>query len=338
MTTIRGIVDYGKPSDRHAKPIGDGPLVQPEPRATWDSRRRPEAPTADVPALRAARLAAEPKVVAQPRPAPKPAAAPPEARGDLPELAWLPIHRLTVDASYQRTIDSRRSQALIARIATDFRWSAFQAILAAPRGDGWVVLDGQHRAEAARRLGIPHVPAVVVSTLDVAEQAVAFVRANLDRVAVNPYALHHAQLVAKDGHALAIDAVCQAAGISIPRYPIPADKLKPGQTLALGRIGTMIRQLGVPTASATLRAVARAWAGQGGALRAQVFAAAAIIVDATPPAGMADVYAALTAFLARSSPSGLTLRAAEHKARIGGTEAQAMEAVISAGLRKAGGA
>ena len=71
-----------------------------------------------------------------------PAPAPATAFGARPELKFLKTAELAVDRAYQRTIDSRRSQALIARIAAGFRWSAFQAILAtAKTGGGYLVLD-----------------------------------------------------------------------------------------------------------------------------------------------------------------------------------------------------
>ena len=90
--------------------------------------------------------------------------------GPLPELAWLSVAKCSVDASYQRTFESRTSQALVSRIAENFRWSAFQAVLAAKRGAGWVIIDGQHRVEAARRAGIEHVPAVIVRAGSIAEE------------------------------------------------------------------------------------------------------------------------------------------------------------------------
>ena len=86
--------------------------------------------------------------------------------GPEPDLAWLPVARCRVDSAYQRSILSKNSQALIGRISTNFRWAAFQAVLATPdpKEEGWfLILDGQHRVEAARRRGFPRVPAVVVA-------------------------------------------------------------------------------------------------------------------------------------------------------------------------------
>lgn len=104
--------------------------------------------------------------------------------GPLPDLAWLPVEKLDVDPAYQRTLDTPRSRALVARIAAAFRWARFQAILAAPAApDRWLIIDGQHRVTAARQIGLARVPAVVIPVLTTAEQAAAFVGANRDRVA-----------------------------------------------------------------------------------------------------------------------------------------------------------
>jgi ParB-like chromosome segregation protein Spo0J len=255
--------------------------------------------------------------------------------GPRPKLAWLPVYALSVDQRYQRSLDSERSKALITRIAASFRWTAFQAILAAPAAPGaWLVLDGQHRVEAARRVGIAEVPAVVVAALSLEEQAAAFVRANLDRVAVNHFALHHARVTAGDDAALALDRVCREAGLSIPRYPIPADKLKPGQTLAHGTIAQLIRHQGEGGASAVLTAIAEAWHAQPGFIRAAIIRAVAkLAIFTDSPEDRERTLANVTRYLERISPSDLFMRAAKRRASYGGTEADSLLALIRSAAR-----
>lgn len=200
-------------------------------------------------------------------------AADPASFGPVPELAWLPVAKLSVDGRYQRSLDTRAGQRLIERLVENFRWSAFQAILACPDGKGgWLIIDGQHRAEAARRLGIEHVPAVVVAAGSVAEQARAFILANDQRVTVNQYAKHHARLAAGDPAAQEIDRRAAKAGMTIPHYPIPADNLKPGQTLALASFVSLPKRYGDVVADLAFKAVADAYRGQPGGLRAAFFA------------------------------------------------------------------
>lgn len=252
--------------------------------------------------------------------------------GPQPELAWLPVDRLAVDRRYQRTIDSRKSQALIERIARDFRWAAFQAILAAPNeGQGWLVLDGQHRAEAARRCGIAHVPAVVVAAASLADQAQAFVRANLDRVSVNAFALYHARLVSGDEDAAAVDRLCRRAGIVIPKYPIPATKLKVGETMALATIGALRRESGEALAELVLRTVVDGTAARPGQIRAPLIRAVAEILAGLPEGRRRLEAGAIEGFLRRTAPAAIAVAAAMARAE-GAGEAAALVSVLRDGI------
>lgn len=198
--------------------------------------------------------------------------------GPKPELKWLAVAKLSVDMAYQRSLETRRSQQLVANIAGNFRWSKFGAVLVAPRPLGsFALLDGQHRVAGARQLGIAQVPCIVIEAASKEEQAQAFVGANRDRVAVTPYALHHALVAAGDPRARAIARVCEAADVEIPRYPIPASNLKPNQTLALGTIGKLLGALdhGDQTAHealvmSALTVLRRRYATTQGAIRAHL--------------------------------------------------------------------
>lgn len=181
--------------------------------------------------------------------------------GKKPELAWLPVDRLTVDPKYQRDTGTRRSKNLIEKIARDFLWSRFGVVLAVRdpkvgKGGGWFVIDGQHRVEAARLRGdVKTVPAVVLPHATVEAAAADFVAINRDRVAVTPLHIHHAQLAAGDPEAQAIDRACRAAGVTICRYPVPLSHLKAGQTLAVGTIARIVKQRGEAFATKVLKRV-----------------------------------------------------------------------------------
>jgi hypothetical protein len=266
--------------------------------------------------------------------------------GKRPELAWLPVAQLAVDHRYQRTLESRRSQNLIERIAKDFRWAAFQAVLATAKegGAGWLVLDGQHRVEAARRCRIAEVPAVVVEAASLAEQAAAFARANTDRVAVNPYALFHARLVAGDAATAAVARRCKAAGIVIPHYPIPADKLKPGETMALAAIARLPLNYGDAIATAALDCLGRAYRGVAGGVCAPAIAGTAMLLRDAGPERREAVARAIEAYLRGRSPAELRVAALRYRSAHGGREMDAYRALIKRAIglelaprRQAGG-
>lgn len=181
--------------------------------------------------------------------------------GPKPMLAWLPIDKVSVDAKYQRDTGSRRSRNLIEKIAANFRWSRFGVVLAVKHAGGWHVIDGQHRVEACRLCGIKQVPAVVLPHATVEEAAADFVAINRDRVAVTPLHIHHAQLAAGDPEAKAIERACRAAGVEICRYPVPANKMQPRQTLAVATIHRLIRLRDEKFATAVLTKIIRAPGG-----------------------------------------------------------------------------
>ncbi len=181
--------------------------------------------------------------------------------GKKPVLKWLPVDRLTVDPKYQRDTGSRRSRKLIEKIAQEFKWSRFGVVLVVRNGSGWHVIDGQHRAEAARIRGdIKEVPAVVLPHATIEEAAADFVAINRDRVMVTPLHIHHAMLAAGDAEATAIDRACRKAGVEICRYAVPLANLKPGQTVAVATVARLVRLRGEDFAAKALK---RALAGAG---------------------------------------------------------------------------
>ena len=183
--------------------------------------------------------------------------------GPRPELAWLPVKMLTVDPTYQRTMESRVSQRQIAQIVEAFRWACFGAVLAAPHGDGWRIIDGQHRVEAAKHLGIQTVPCIVVPDATVADQAQIFLSTNLLRSKVNSYAIFHARIAAGEQLALDTKALLDEAGLWISRANTMFKDLKPGQTLALKTIENVVKS-GCKTSRQAVLACAKAFEGKTG--------------------------------------------------------------------------
>lgn len=255
--------------------------------------------------------------------------------GKVPELAWIPVARCDVDRRYQRSMDGKRSQALIERLVDKWHWARCGCLLAtrAPNDRFWLQ-DGQHRSAAAARLGITHLPALVSDDMSVEDQAAAFVGANLDRVALNQFALHHARTIAGDADALAIAEACREAGIRIPRYQPKPKEMKPGDTLAIGTIAALFKKHPREIVRLTLATVADALRGGAGMLRGQVFTAVAALLAAAPETERDDLARRIKASLTARAWSAIWTEVATRRAA-GVAGAAAMEQVLREGLAPA---
>jgi hypothetical protein len=183
----------------------------------------------------------------------KPLATMPNA-GAAPMLQWLPIDKLVVDPAYQRDI-RQDGHSNVRRIAENFCWSKFATIIVSPvEGGLFAVVDGQHRTTAALLAGIELVPCQVIVATQ-AEQAAAFHAINGTLTKVTQMQLHAAAVAAGDPAALRLKAVCQSAGVELLRFTPSAADMKPGQTRAVGTIGTCVRGCGDDVVIAALKCV-----------------------------------------------------------------------------------
>jgi hypothetical protein len=144
------------------------------------------------------------------------APASPQSHGAAPHLQWLPIEQLVVDPLYQRDI-TRSGRAHIRAIAANFNWAYFAPLMVAPvEGGCFAVIDGQHRATAARLIGIEQVPCAVI-VADRRTQAAAFEAVNAKTSKLQKTQIFHARLEAGDATALAVRSACDDAGVQIVR-------------------------------------------------------------------------------------------------------------------------
>lgn len=151
-----------------------------------------------------------------------------EVEGQVGDLRQVPIEKLGVNPAYQRQI-SRRSVRVIRRIVSGFHWSRFLPVIVVPQGDGFAIVDGQHRVTAALTLGITEVPCYVLScSLD--EAAGAFAAINGDVTPVTPQDIWFAQLEAGDPEALDLKRVLEAGGVAITRNK---ESFKVGETRSI---------------------------------------------------------------------------------------------------------
>src|SRR3954452_18659822 len=89
---------------------------------------------------------------------------------------------IVVDERYQRPVEDYRVQ----KIAEHFDETLFGVLEVSRRNGTCAVFDGQHRLEAARRIGLGVVPCLVHEGLSPEDEAQLFVRLQRERKNINP--------------------------------------------------------------------------------------------------------------------------------------------------------
>lgn len=192
-----------------------------------------------------------------------------EDLGTPPELAWIDISLLRIDLSYQREI-LRSGRKNVIEIAAHFDWSQFATcIVARIPGGLYAIVDGQHRTTAAACRGATKVPCQIIAAT-AEQQAAAFAAINGNVTKMTPLQLHAARVKAGDRRARALDRACAAAGVEILRYPVPANNIKPGQTLAVSCLADALTAFGADTLTTALSCITRTADGNVGLLRAPI--------------------------------------------------------------------
>ncbi|WP_439137500.1 ParB N-terminal domain-containing protein [Roseicyclus sp.] len=152
--------------------------------------------------------------------------------GPAPRVEMVPLDRLVIDETYQRPL-TQRGVKVVQNIAARFQWSRFQPVMAAPLEDGrFAIIDGQHRAHAARLIGIDAVPCAIVA-IPRWDQAGAFSEINTNRTNVSPHQVFKAALAAGEGWAMDADRAVSKAGCRLMTYVVSAAMRKPRQIYAV---------------------------------------------------------------------------------------------------------
>lgn len=163
--------------------------------------------------------------------------------GPEPKQEWLPVDRLVIDPEYQRdvTVDGRRS---IERIAARFEWSKFSPVVVSPVSLGrYAIIDGQHRATAAKLCGHKAVPCHIVS-LDRAGQAASFAAINGSVTKITPFHIYKAALSAGESWAVQANSVAKDAGCRLMTSNKSASDRQGGEIFGINTIRDMIARHG----------------------------------------------------------------------------------------------
>lgn len=174
--------------------------------------------------------------------------------GRPPKLDFLPLAKLRIDDTYQRTIE-RKGLTTIVRICNEFDWNHFAPLIVAriPGSEElYALIDGQHRATAALLRGFDLVPCAIVDATAI-EQPAIFAAVNGNVTPVTIFQLFKAARAAKAEWALAIDRVCTEAGIVPLLYPKSKKEIRPFETMAIGTLRHAIIRFGTGDVAAALK-------------------------------------------------------------------------------------
>lgn len=181
--------------------------------------------------------------------------------GEVGRFSVIPVDRLRIDPTFQRAI-SGASEKNIRKICAGFDWRRFTPVIVAPAGEYFSVIDGQHRATAARSIGIEAVPCYI-QTCTPEEAAGAFAAVNGDVTPVSAVDVWFALLAARDPAALADKRVLDAADVIVCRKK---RDFAAGETKAINVIRRMIAKRGPELAITTLQCVTQTGDGHPGLL------------------------------------------------------------------------
>lgn len=176
----------------------------------------------------------------------------------LPIFEWVDPGTLLVDEGYQRD-SSERSLKLVRKIISGWDWAKFKAPVGVLVDEGIELIDGQHTAIAAcSHPDIPQIPVMIIEAPERTDRAGAFISHNRDRISVTATQLHVAALAAGQADALAVERVCEAAGVTVLRTSPGAGRYPAASTVAVTAIGALIRGRGEEAAIRVLTLLARA--------------------------------------------------------------------------------
>lgn len=168
-------------------------------------------------------------------------------------IAWIKTRDLVIDTLYQRDV-GLAGKAHIVRIAEAFSWAKFAPLIVAPTGDGrYALIDGQHRATAAKARGLRELPALIIP-LSPGEQAAAFAAINGNVTPISSMHVFKAALAAGDGWARDVEACAAAAGVKVLVYPKPLKTIGTFETMAVAAIRKGIRAHGARIVTVALKA------------------------------------------------------------------------------------
>lgn len=121
---------------------------------------------------------------------------------------------LQIHPAYQRDLIEQK----VKEITGEWSWIACGALIVARRGGEYWVIDGQHRAMAAkRRSDISELPCLVFETESVKQEAQGFLDVNTSRKPITSTGKHKALVAAGDETAIFVQETIEKLGLQVTR-------------------------------------------------------------------------------------------------------------------------
>ena len=143
----------------------------------------------------------------------------------------------------------------------------FGTVLVSYRDLNYWIIDGQHRVEAARQLGIKTVWCQVIEGLTYEQEAMEFHKINTHRVPLNANQKFHALVESKDHVALDIVSILNKYGMV---YSRKGQEFVPNCVTAIGSVQTIYAKYGAEQLDEVLSIIKRTWNGDFVSLRAEI--------------------------------------------------------------------
>jgi hypothetical protein len=138
-------------------------------------------------------------------------------------LRMLHKDHLLVPAEYQRDANEDK----VRKIASEWSWLSFGAVIVGHRGGKYYTIDGQHRVLAAkRRSDVGEVPCVVFKTNDISTEARGFLSVNSGRKPVTAIQKQKALVVAGDETAALVQDTINRCGLEVRSTTNGVDQIK----------------------------------------------------------------------------------------------------------------
>jgi ParB-like nuclease domain len=155
------------------------------------------------------------------------------------ELLWVPIAKLLIDTRYQRDM-TLSGKAHVARIAEKFDWKKFTPLIVSPQGENFAVIDGQHRATAAKARGFTTCPAICMPFYSFREAASSFAAINGNVTPISVLHVFKAARAAGESWAAELQAVAEEAGVVVLTYPKDKKTIAAHETMAISSLRQLI--------------------------------------------------------------------------------------------------